>query len=146
MACHAKSQLLYLLMIMLKVDSEYAGYILSMHTAKLLYTQPLNNCIYTPCEYSFERNPFCLRNLPFNKRLNSIYCKIFIYVHKNLSVPPTSDLLEILALTFLYNSHHEHFAKINNEKVILENQCDKKSVHFLGASASNLELAQVPWS
>ena len=43
MASHAKSQLLYLQMIMLKVDSEYARYILSMHTARCNYTQPLNN-------------------------------------------------------------------------------------------------------
>ena len=71
MACHGKSQLLYLQMTMLKIDSEYAGYILSMHTAKLCYTQPLNNGIYTPCEYSFEMNHFCLRNLPVNKRLLS---------------------------------------------------------------------------
>ena len=59
MACRAKSQLMYLQMIMLKVDSEDARYILSVHTARLNYTQPLNNSIYTHCEYSFEMNPFC---------------------------------------------------------------------------------------
>ena len=59
MARHAKSQLLYLQMIMLKVDSEYARYILSVHTPRFNYTQPLNNSLYTHCEYSFEMNPFC---------------------------------------------------------------------------------------
>ena len=59
MACHAISQLLYLQIIMLVVDSEYAKYILSLHTTGLCYKQPLNNCIYIPCEYSFETNPFC---------------------------------------------------------------------------------------
>ena len=46
---HMISQLLYLQMIMLIVDSEYARYILSLHMAGLFYKQPLNNCIYTPC-------------------------------------------------------------------------------------------------
>ena len=53
MARHAISQLLYLQIIMLIVDSEYARYILGLHTAGLCYKQPLNNCIYTACEYSF---------------------------------------------------------------------------------------------
>ena len=71
MARHVISQLLYLQMIMLIVDSEYARYILSLHTAGLCYKQPLNNCIYTPCEYSLRRTlSFTpLRNLPVNKRL-----------------------------------------------------------------------------
>ena len=37
-----------------------------------------------------------------------MFCKIFIYVHKNLFAPQTWDLLEKLALIFLYNFHHEH--------------------------------------
>ena len=65
MARHMISQLLYLQMIMLIVDSEYARYILSIHTAGLCYKQPLNNCIYTPCEYSFETNPFCHASTKF---------------------------------------------------------------------------------
>ena len=65
MARHAKSQPLYLQMVMLKVDSEIARYILSMHTARFNYTQPLNNSIYTPCEYSFEMNPFCHASTKF---------------------------------------------------------------------------------
>ena len=58
MVRHAISQLLYLQIIMLIVGSEYARYILSLHTAGLCYKQPLNNGIYTACEYSFEANPF----------------------------------------------------------------------------------------
>ena len=49
-AHHAKSQLLYLQMIMLKVDSEYARYKLSVPTARFNYIKPLNNRIYTPCQ------------------------------------------------------------------------------------------------
>ena len=41
-------------------------------------------------------------------RLNSVYRKFFIYVHKNLIAPQTSDLLEKLALVFLYNFHGDH--------------------------------------
>ena len=37
-----------------------------------------------------------------------MFCKIFIYVHKNLFVPQTWDLLEKLALIFLYKFHREH--------------------------------------
>ena len=37
-----------------------------------------------------------------------MFCKIFIYVHKNLFAPQTWDLLEKLALIFLYNFHREH--------------------------------------
>ena len=59
MVRNAISQLLYLQMIMLTVYSEYARYILSLYTVGLCYLQTLNNCIYTPCEYSFETNPFC---------------------------------------------------------------------------------------
>ena len=46
-------------MITLKVDSAYAEFILDMQAACLYYTQPLNNGIFTACEYSFETNPFC---------------------------------------------------------------------------------------
>ena len=42
MACFAKSQSLYIEMTMLKVDSAYSWSILSITTAGLCYTQPLN--------------------------------------------------------------------------------------------------------
>ena len=38
-------------MSLLKVDSAYARYILSMQTAVLCYTQPLNNGVFTAYEY-----------------------------------------------------------------------------------------------
>ena len=65
MARHAISQLLYLQIVMLIVDSEYVRYILSLHTAGLCFKQSLNNCIYTGCEYSFERAPFCHASTKF---------------------------------------------------------------------------------
>ena len=58
-ANHAKSQLLFLQMITLKVDSACSEFILGMQTACLRYAQPLNNGIFTACEYSLETNPFC---------------------------------------------------------------------------------------
>ena len=67
-------QLLYLQMIMLIVDSEYARYILSLHTAGLCYKQPLNNSIYThPANILLRRTLSVtpLRNLPVNKRLRN---------------------------------------------------------------------------
>ena len=42
-ARHVISQLLYLQVIMLILDSEYARYILSLHMAGLCYKQQLNN-------------------------------------------------------------------------------------------------------
>ena len=39
---------------------------------------------------------------------NSIYCKIFNYIHKNLFAPEAHDLLEKLAESLLYNFHREH--------------------------------------
>ena len=65
MARHAISQRLYLQMIMYIVDSEYVRYILSLHTAGLCYKQPLTNCIYTPCDNSFETNPLCHASTKF---------------------------------------------------------------------------------
>ena len=59
------SQLLYLQIVKFIVDSEYARYILSLHTAGLCHKQPLNNCIYTAWEYSFETNPFCHASTKF---------------------------------------------------------------------------------
>ena len=40
--------------------------------------------------------------------MNSIYCKIFIYIHKNLFAPQAPDLLEKLADSLLYNFDGEH--------------------------------------
>ena len=73
MACHAKTQTLLLQMSLLKVDSVYARYALSMQTAVLFYRQPLNNGIFTTYKY-FLRYPFLsmpIRILPVNKRLRN---------------------------------------------------------------------------
>ena len=40
-------------------------------------------------------------------RTNSIYCKFFIYIHKNLFLPQAQDLLEKLAEIHLYNFQDE---------------------------------------
>ena len=80
---------------------------MGLQTAGLCYAQPLNNGIFTACDKKFW--------------LNSVYRKFFIYVHKNLFVPQTSDLLEKLALIFLYNFHHDHILlKLKIKKVITE--------------------------
>ena len=56
---HAISQLLYLQIVMLIVDSEYARYILSLHSAGLCYKQTLNNCTVKPAVAvtSIKRDP-----------------------------------------------------------------------------------------
>ena len=67
--------------------------------------------------------------------MNSIYRKIFIYVHENLFAPQTLDPLEKFALFFaLYNVQGTQFVEIKNKKNIAENQCEKheKSSLFIG--------------
>ena len=132
MACHAISQLLYVHEIMLIVDSEYAGYILSLHTTGLCYKQPLENCIYTPCEYSFETNTFLsrlykiylsikdLENLAeFNLLQNLHLC-----TQKSVCATNFGPLGEIGANFSLQFPSRTQFAKISNKKVIAENQCE----------------------
>ena len=47
-------------------------------------------------------------------------------MHKNLFAPQTWDLLEKLALIFLYNFDREHgLIKLIRKKIIVENQCEK---------------------
>ena len=54
--------------------------------------------------------------------MNSIYCKIFIYTHKNLLGQQAQDLSEKLAEILLYNFHHEHILlKLKTKKVIAKN-------------------------
>ena len=101
---------------------------------RICYKQPLNNLIYTPCDYFFERNPFLSSRLyeiylsikDLKIWLSSIYCKIFINVHKNLFVPQTSDLFEKLALIFLHNFHRKRsllklLIKKLSPKIIVKN-------------------------
>ena len=52
-------------------------------------------------------------------RTNSIYCKILIYIHKNLFAPQAQDLLEKLAEILLYNFHCEHILlKLKTRKLL----------------------------
>ena len=51
--------------------------------------------------------------------MNSIYYKIFIYIHKNLFVPQARDLLEKLAEILFYNFHLEHtLLKLKTKKLL----------------------------
>ena len=61
MARYAKAQLLYLQMTMLKEDSSYARYILSMQTTGLCYTT-----VEAACLYYFGANLFCHASTNFN--------------------------------------------------------------------------------
>ena len=54
--------------------------------------------------------------------LNSIYCKISIYVHKILFPPQFYDIGANFSLQL---SSRTQFAKIGNKMVIAENQCEK---------------------
>ena len=96
-----------------------------MLTAVLCYAQPMKSGICTAIEY-FLKLPLSvtpIRIIPVIKRLttfrtNSNYCKIFIYIHKNLFAPQAQDLLEKLA-ELLYNFHREHiFLKLKIKKLL----------------------------
>ena len=84
-------------MIMLKLDSVNAQYILGIQTVGLCYAQPLDNGIsllVNIFKQTLSVTP--LQNLPLNKRLkrfwlNSVHCKLFIYIHKNLFATQISD-------------------------------------------------------
>ena len=99
-----------------------------MLTAVFCYVQPLKNWICTASEYVFETTPFChaymnytchLKTLKF--RMNSIFCKIFIYIHKNLFAPQAQDLLEKLAEILLYNFHCKRILlKLKTKKLLLK--------------------------
>ena len=95
-----------------------------MLTAVLCYAQPLKNGICTTSKY-FLKLPLSvtpIRIIPIIKRLrnlNSIYCKIFINIHKNLFASQAHDLLEKLAEILLYNFHREHFLlKMKTKKLL----------------------------
>ena len=51
--------------------------------------------------------------------MNSIYCKLFIYIHENLFAPQAQDLLEKLGEILLYNFHREHILlKLKTKKIL----------------------------
>ena len=82
---------------------------MGLQKAGLCYAEIMNNGIFTTIEYSFLDEPFlCLYEIFLSIKdleisAHSVYCKSFIYVHKNLFAPQTSDLLKKMVLNFLYN-------------------------------------------
>ena len=55
--------------------------------------------------------------------MNSVYCKIFIYIHKNLFVPQAQDILEKLVEIRLYNFHREQILlKLKIKKLLRKNK------------------------
>ena len=54
-----------------------------------------------------------------------IYSKFFIYVHKILLAPQSSDLLEKWALIFLYNFHCNHILLTLKMKKGIVSECEK---------------------
>ena len=98
-------------MITLKLDSVLYGFANSrimLYTATEWLYSPLVNILL---KRTFSVTP--LRNLPVNKRLRNFGWIPFVansssMYTKNLFAPPTSDLLEKLALIFLYNFHRNH--------------------------------------
>ena len=78
----------------------------------------------------FETTPFCHAYTNYTRqykskkfRTNSVYCKIFIYIHKNLFAPQAQDLLEKLAEVLLYNFHREHILlKLKTKKLLRKNK------------------------
>ena len=105
---------------------------MGLQTADLYYAQPLNNGIFTACEYNFERNTFCrlyeihlsIKDL---KNLAEFRLSQILYLcTQNMFAPQTSDLLEKMVLIFLYNFHRDHnLQTLKIKKVIAENQCEK---------------------
>ena len=77
---------------------------------------------------------------------NSIYCKIFNYIHKNLFAPQAHDLLEKLAESLLYNFHREHvLLKLKIKKLLREIRSENLTagvffVFFLSAEYLDLEV------
>ena len=112
---------------------------MGLQTAGLCYAHPLNNSSFTACEYSFWDEPFL-------SRLYQIYLSI-----KDLEILAEFRLSQLLHLckqksdcatnfgTFgeiganfpVQLSSWSHFAKMENKKVIAENQCEKhKKLEF----------------
>ena len=112
---------------MLIVDSEYARYILSLHMAGLCYKQPLNNCILLRRTLSVTP----LQNLPVNKRLRqlagfNLLQNFHLCTQKSVCDTNFGSLGEIGAnISLQLSSRTQFFSKINNKKVIAENQCEK---------------------
>ena len=120
-----KTQSLFLQISLLKVDSAYAWEILSMLTVVLRCAQPLNkrdmHRLQIFLRGSLHLLPRLCEFLPVNKkikfRMNSIYFKIFIYVHKNPFAPQAPDHMEKLAESLLQLSLQAPFANFKIKKL-----------------------------
>ena len=80
----------------------------------------------------FWNYPFLSRLYKFYlsiNRTNSIYCKIFIYIHKNLFATQAQDLLEKLAEILLYNIYREHILLKLKIKKLLRKIKSKNLTH-----------------
>ena len=118
--------------------------------ACLCYVQPLNNGIFTAYEYIL-RIPLSvtpIRILSVNTktskfRTNSMYCKIFIYIQKNLLAPQVQGLLEKLAESFLYNFHRKQILiKLKIKKLLQKNSSNKKCHSHVTNAPKGIGLAQ----
>ena len=145
-ARHALSQLLFLQMITLELDSVNAQYSLGMQTVGLCYAQPLKNGIFTACEYSLRRTLSVtpLRNLPVNKRLRNfgefnLLQNLHLCTQKSVCATNFGSLGEIGAYFSLQLTSRTQFAKIDNKKVIAENQCEKHKKKNLAVSIFDID-------
>ena len=98
-------------MIMLKVDSEYVRYILSMQTASISYTQPLNNGIYIPCEYSLSQTLLSRIYEIYLRKFGWIQCSSMYTKICGTNFGPFGEIDANFALQL---SSRAQFAKINN--------------------------------
>ena len=103
-------------------------------------TQPLNNSLYTPCEYSFEMNPSLSRLYKIYLSINdfeiladfNVLQNLHLCAQKSVCATKLGPFGEIGAYFSLQLSSRTRFDKINEKKVIAENQCEKhkKSIFF----------------
>ena len=101
---------------------------------------------YAPFTNTFWDNPFLSRLYEFLLGMNSIYFKIFIYVHKNPLEPQAPDHLEKLAESLLYNYHREHILLKFMIKKLSRNLDLKKflQLEFSGLSITLHDVISLP--
>ena len=147
------SQLLYLQIILLIVDSEYAWYILSLHTAGLCYKQPLNNLYIHRLWIFFWDEPFLSRlyeiYLSIKDLENWVEFNLLQNLHlctqKSVRARNFGPLGEIGANFSLQLSSRTQLAKINNKKVIAENQCEKHKKSSLEMQFTWIYFEKFDW-
>ena len=103
-----------------------------MQIARLCYAQPLNNGINTACEYSFEKNPFCHTYKIYlsikDLEILAEFCLLqILHLCTRKSVCTTNfGIFEEIGANFSVQlTSQTQFAKIENKKVIPQNQCEK---------------------